>query len=111
MDVAHFAAADHHASAAVVANVGANDVRLMQVDVVQVHSHSSVVINMAGRNQHVPVPLHQPYSMPQFTQQRALDGDLHRATGFDAVRFGMAADNLQTADPRHSLHLPDVVFE
>ncbi len=111
LHVTHFAAARHHAAAVAITDVAADDVRLMQVDVIVVDADAAVLIDVAGRDQHVAVALDQMNPVPALANDGARDGKLHRPLGLDAVGFGVIANDFEPLDHRRALAFPDFGFD
>lgn len=64
LEVADLRFLEPYAPQPVVADVAGGDVDLMQVNAIQVNSHSSIKINMAVRYKHTAVALDEMNSMP-----------------------------------------------
>ncbi len=111
LDIADIATPRDDAAAVIVTNMGADDVRLMQVHVVVENADARVVVEIARADDDVPIRLGEVNRVTAFADEDVLNGELHRARGLDAVRFSVGADNLDTRDGRGAFVLPDLWFE
>src|SRR5687768_12943842 len=98
VDVANIAAARHDAAAAAIADVAADDVRLVQRQVIVKNPDAAVVIDMAVADEDIAVTVDQMNAMPALADSRASNGQLHRAIGLDGVGLFVRPNELHAVD-------------
>src|SRR5262249_15059322 len=96
------------AATAVVADVTAGDVGLMQVDVVVKDADAAVVIKVTAIDDDVAVTFGEMNRVQRLADGDARDGQLHGSCCLDAARLLVTADDLQAIDQRRPLPVPDV---
>ena len=111
MEVSHRSAACDHAATRVVADVAADDVRLVQIDLVVKHTRAAVVIQMAVTDDDIAISHAEPHAVPRLMHGHANDGELHRARGLDAVCLGMRTGDFDAIHHRRALPGKDFRFQ
>ena len=110
VQVPHIASVTDHAATRIVADVTADDVGLMKIDVIVKHSDASVVIKVTVGDQYIPISIRQMHGVSALAHDETAEGDLHGACGLDAISFGMIADDFEALDHRGALFFPNIRF-
>jgi len=111
VQIPHCASASYDSATTVIANVTADHVDLVQIDVVEEDAAAGVGINVAGGNQHVPVQSDQMNSVPDLVDDAIGDGELHRAFGLDGIRLGVLGREFDPSNVRAPLLEPNARLE
>ena len=111
VNVADVAGSRHDAAPAIIADVAAGYVRLVQVDVVVKNTDAAVLVQVTVGNNQVAVVAGQMDAVQDATDVNPRNRQLHSPDGLDTDRFRMAAFDCDCVHERHALSLPDVLCE
>jgi len=107
VDVSDIACPHHDPTEEIVANMTADNVRLVKSDIVIVDADPGVLEEMAIRDDHFAVFSYEMNTALRFSNVDEGQGHLRNPIGLDSNGFGMVAADGHTIDEGHPLTRPD----